>query len=312
MTYAQRAVAIALAIAADNRKGYVWGGWGPNGYDCGHLIIAAYQQAGLPVRSAGASHTGNMRAAFLACGARDVTRQVNLATGAGMRPGDVCVKTTSHAVMFVGGGKVVQARSDYDGRPGDSSGREIAVGPYYNWTPGGWDVVLRPPAGTAAGASGTVQNAKSAPTPNGSTPDSTPGAYTVTVRKGDTLGAIAARHGTTVAKLATLNGIKKPYVIHVGQVLRLASAGDPAPATGQAQLIPPVPDVGQSVETTPGGSTEAAPVERTYTIRKGDSLWSIARRLLGDGARCGEIAKINNITNANRIYPGQLLRIPEA
>ena len=308
MTYAQRAVAIALAIAADNRKGYVWGGWGPNGYDCAHLIIAAYQQAGLPVRSAGASHTGNMRAAFLTCGARDVTRQVNLATGAGMQPGDVLVNQASHAAMFIGNGRIVQARSDFDGMPGDSSGREIAVGPYYNWSPGGWDFVLRPPAGTAAGASSAAQNAKSAPASTGSTP----GAYTVTVRTGDTLGAIAARHGTTVAQLATLNGIKNPDVIHVGQVLRLPSDGDPAPATGQAQLIPPVPDVGQSVETTPGGSTEAAPVERTYTIRKGDSLWSIARRLLGDGARCGEIAKINNITNANRIYPGQLLRIPEA
>jgi LysM repeat protein len=41
------------------------------------------------------------------------------------------------------------------------------------------------------------------------------------VRPGDTLSGIAAAHGTTTQVLAALNGIKPPYIIHSGQVLKL-------------------------------------------------------------------------------------------
>lgn len=40
---------------------------------------------------------------------------------------------------------------------------------------------------------------------------------------GDTLGKIAAKYGTTVAKLAEINGIKNPNLIHVGQVVALTT-----------------------------------------------------------------------------------------
>ena len=47
-----------------------------------------------------------------------------------------------------------------------------------------------------------------------------------TVKRGDTLGAIARAAGSTVAILAELNGIKNPNLIYVGQVLMLEkSAG---------------------------------------------------------------------------------------
>ena len=51
-----------------------------------------------------------------------------------------------------------------------------------------------------------------------------PVATAYTVKAGDTLGRIAAKHGTTVAKLAENNGIKNPNLIHVGQVIYLTSA----------------------------------------------------------------------------------------
>ena len=46
------------------------------------------------------------------------------------------------------------------------------------------------------------------------------GAKTVTVRKGDTLGAIARRNGTTVAKIQKLNGLRGT-LIRAGQKLRV-------------------------------------------------------------------------------------------
>ena len=44
---------------------------------------------------------------------------------------------------------------------------------------------------------------------------------TYKIRPGDNLGKIAARHGTTVAKLCKLNGISKNSKIHAGKVLRV-------------------------------------------------------------------------------------------
>ena len=41
------------------------------------------------------------------------------------------------------------------------------------------------------------------------------------VRKGDTLGKIAARHGTSVSRICKLNGIKTNKVIRPGQKLRV-------------------------------------------------------------------------------------------
>ncbi len=51
-------------------------------------------------------------------------------------------------------------------------------------------------------------------------------------------------------------------------------------------------------------------VPASYTVQKGDCLWSIARRFLGDGSRYPEIAALNGIQNASLIYPGQTLRLP--
>lgn len=52
-----------------------------------------------------------------------------------------------------------------------------------------------------------------------------PSGYSVV--SGDTLSAIAKRHGTTVPALAQLNGIKDPSLIRVGQTLRIPAAAQP-------------------------------------------------------------------------------------
>ena len=58
------------------------------------------------------------------------------------------------------------------------------------------------------------------------------------------------------------------------------------------------------------GADSAEP--RAYTVRKGDSLWLIARSFYGDGSRWREIyeANMDKIKNPNLIYPDQVLRIP--
>ena len=52
---------------------------------------------------------------------------------------------------------------------------------------------------------------------------------------------------------------------------------------------------------------------RTYTVKKGDTLWAIAKRFLGSGSRWKEIYNANKSVigkDPNLIYPGQVLRIP--
>lgn len=47
----------------------------------------------------------------------------------------------------------------------------------------------------------------------------------------------------------------------------------------------------------------------TYTVKKGDSLWKIAEKCLGNGSKYPLIAELNNI-EGNFIYVGQVLKIP--
>lgn len=49
---------------------------------------------------------------------------------------------------------------------------------------------------------------------------------------------------------------------------------------------------------------------KTYIVKKGDSLWGIARKQLGSGARYPEIMSLNNLSST-AIYPGQVLKIPK-
>lgn len=151
MTKTQKALQWELDIAADQTHGYSQQSrFGPD-YDCSSLQISAWEYAGVPVKSRGATYTGNMRSVFLGCGFKDVTAQVNFKTGAGLLPGDVLLNEygrgtsgNGHTAMYVGDGKIVHARGQSYGSPatGDQ-GTEIAVTTYAAYSSYPWDCVLR-------------------------------------------------------------------------------------------------------------------------------------------------------------------------
>jgi len=78
-----------------------------------------------------------------------------------------------------------------------------------------------------------------------------------TVRKGDTLGAIAQRYRTSVDALVRLNGLRSRTMIYPGQVLRVPSRGGVETAAAAPQAKP-----GETV---------------VYIVQNGDTLFQIAK-----------------------------------
>ena len=149
MTKAEKAVQWMVQTANNPLHGYDQKyRWGEHGdYDCSSAVITAWDTAGVPVKSAGATYTGNMYSAFKKCGFVDVTQSVNLKEGSGLKRGDVLLNRRSHTAMYIGSGQLVQASSNEKGTatggsPGDQTGKEFLVRSYYNYP---WDHVLRYP-----------------------------------------------------------------------------------------------------------------------------------------------------------------------
>ena len=136
-----------IDLANDNTHGYdQWYRWGEKGdYDCSSAVITAWETAGVPVKTKGATYTGNMKNVFLSCGFKDVTNTVNLSNGSGLIRGDVLLNEVHHVAMYVGDGKEVEASINEKGgatggKPGDQTGAEVLIKNYRNYP---WDCVLR-------------------------------------------------------------------------------------------------------------------------------------------------------------------------
>lgn len=94
------------------------------------------------------------------------------------------------------------------------------------------------------------------------------------IKKGDTLSQIAINFNTTVEKIVILNNIKNPNLIYAGQKIK----------------IPIIYDSGNLL----------------YTIKRGDTLYSISRRY---NTTVANLVRINRIKNPNLIYVGNIIKI---
>ena len=214
-----QAVNYMVKIAKDNKHGYSqYNRWGnPNtksDYDCSSLVISAYEAAGIPVKTKGATYTGNMYSVFIKCGFKDVTNKVNLATGKGLITGDVLLNHKNHTAMMISSSQLAQASIDEAGdivgrQTGDQTGWEIHTRNYYNYP---WNCVLRYPETTSA-------STKQSQSKSSTTQHSQVKKITYTVQSGDTLSRIAADYGTTVNRIVKDNKISNPNVIYKGQKL---------------------------------------------------------------------------------------------
>ena len=108
------------------------------------------------------------------------------------------------------------------------------------------------------------------------------------VKAGDTLGRIAANHGIGLQELTQLNQLKSTH-LRIGQVLRIP--GD-SPAVSNLAL-----NVGAN--TTARGNSR-------YSVKPGDSLWSIAR---SHNLKVEQLLACNGLKQGDVIAPGQQLTI---
>ena len=108
------------------------------------------------------------------------------------------------------------------------------------------------------------------------------------VRRGETLSGIAKRYGVSVGAIMGMNNLRSRHRIRIGQVIRL-----------------PVNETAPAARTADTGK-RSAPAGGTYVVRSGDTLSHIARRF---GLSERRLAAANNLSNKNRIYPGQVLRV---
>ena len=148
MTKAEKAAEIMEQWAMDDSHGYDqayrWGEYGD--YDCSSAIITAFELAGVPLKTCGATTTWDMYPICLALGFVDVINSVNLATGEGLKRGDILLNRQNHVAIYCGDGLEAEESINENGgivggQPGDQTGWEFLIQPYRNTYP--WDHVLR-------------------------------------------------------------------------------------------------------------------------------------------------------------------------
>ena len=119
------------------------------------------------------------------------------------------------------------------------------------------------------------------------------------VRSGETLSTIATQYGVSVARLAELNGLERPYRIRAGQAIALPGRTPPATSV-TARVEPPL----ASPKTPP--PTGVVGTEDRYVVRRGDTLSKIAAR---HGMSEEALMELNSIRNRNFVYEGQVLAL---
>jgi LysM repeat protein len=103
------------------------------------------------------------------------------------------------------------------------------------------------------------------------------------VQRNDTLWDIARSFSVSLDALCSVNGLSRRDTIHPGQRLQI-----PGREAAEATAAEP-----------PSGET-------MYKVRRGDTLYDIARKF---GTTVSAIKRANGL-NGSRIYPGDMLRIP--
>ncbi|ANY12412.1 LysM peptidoglycan-binding domain-containing protein [Leuconostoc lactis] len=134
----------------------------------------------------------------------------------------------------------------------------------------------------------TTQPSAGAPT------NAAPSTTGYTVKSGDTLSAIAAANGVSLANLLSWHNLSLQAIIYPGQKLTIQNANNATVTTPNAPTSTP------TVMPSTNGS---------YTVKSGDTLYGIAAKL---GTNVQTLLSLNNLQLSSIIYVGQVLKTNSA
>jgi len=106
-----------------------------------------------------------------------------------------------------------------------------------------------------------------------------------TVNAGDNLWNISRKYGVSVEVISSVNNLKEKDLLSLGQKLEIPAIGGRASDSNQKQ----------------------EPTIITYTVVKGDTLWSISQRY---DVKMNSIISTNNLKEISRLSIGQKLKLP--
>lgn len=123
---------------------------------------------------------------------------------------------------------------------------------------------------------------------------------TYTVQAGDNLGAIARKHGVTIAQLSLANNLNSKSTLKVGQKLMI-------PAKATVTAVTPKGNAATEKAAEPAPAKVASSGGIKHVVKAGESLGVIARIY---GVKAGDIAVANHISDPAKIRAGMELVIP--
>lgn len=169
-----------------------------------------------------------------------------------------------------------------------------------SWNGLKWSSIIKP--GQKIRLAATNGTAAKAPTQStAAKPAPATASTSYTVKRGDTLWAIAQSKKVSLSNLLSANKLSASSTIYPGQKLAIPGKGAtaaPAPAVSQPAAAPKPAANTNTNTTTTGGS---------YTVKRGDTLWVIANN---NKVSLANLLSANKISASTIIYPGQKLTIP--
>ncbi len=146
----------------------------------------------------------------------------------------------------------------------------------------------------SASASSTVVSTPTVTTPTTTTSSS----GTHVVATGQTLYSIARQYGSSVAQIASVNGLIPPYTLSVGQTLTIPSGSVSAASIGGGSAL-------TTTYSAPSNNSTRSSIS-FHTVKQNETLASIARDY---GLTTHELSIWNGIGMPYTVYPGQRLLI---
>jgi flagellum-specific peptidoglycan hydrolase FlgJ len=143
---------------------------------------------------------------------------------------------------------------------------------------------------------------------------------TYTVKAGESVWSISHAHGMAMEGFKALNGIGDDNFVYAGMVVKISGAAETPAATEEAAAPAEEAQTPAPAETTPAATEEVkaetpAPAEEpaanlpaatgTYTVKAGDSVWSIADAY---GMTMADFKALNGIGDDNYVYPGLVVK----